>query len=238
MKKLLIALSAVLLFSCGLEKETGTISVNGTGDVIVSPDTAQLRISVTEKGQTTKEAQNMSNAKIGEVLTGLKSAGIEDNNIQTSAITFSNDNLWNPETRRNEIAGQIVSQSVTVKFENLDESPDFLASVLDTLGTIDGIGIGNLSFSIDDPQPLYIEARRLAYEKAKQKAEELAEYAGMKLGKAMSISEGGAGPAPYMGNVMLQRNIAVLDSGTGAPSEVPGGEISISYNISVVFETH
>ena len=237
MKKIIIALSVVLLFSCGLEKKTGTISVSGTGDVVVSPDTAQLRITVTERGQTTKEAQNLSNAKIGEVIDGLKSAGIAQNNIQTSAITFSNDNVWNSETRRNEIVGQIVSQSVSVKFEKLDESPDVLGSVLDSLGKIDGIEIGNLSFSIDDPQPLYIEARRLAFEKAEQKAQELAEYADLKLGKAVNISESGAESVPYMNNAMLMRNEAVMEYSGGTPSEIPGGEISIRYNLSVVFET-
>lgn len=113
-----------------------------------------------------------------------------------------------------------------------------MASVLDSLGSIDGIEIGNLTFSIADPQEFYIEARRLAFAKAQQKGAELASYAGLKLGRAVTISETGTGSIPYSGYGMVQRNVAMMESDSSVPSEIPGGEISISYDISIVFETN
>lgn len=231
-------LPALLLFSCGLAKESGTISVSGSGSVMAAPDTAQLVLTVSEKAKTTKEAQNLANGKISLVTETLNGAGIDMKNIATSAIRFSKDYIWNDQTRRNEIIGQVVSQTVTVKFNDLDGSPSLLASVLDSLGSIDGIEIGNLMFSIAYPQEYYIEARRLAFEKAKQKAYELSDYAGLKLGRAVSITETGTGNLPYGGYGMVQRNVAVMEYEGAAPSEVPGGEIPISYDISIVFETN
>ncbi|MBN2657337.1 MAG: SIMPL domain-containing protein [Spirochaetales bacterium] len=238
MKKIFLVLPVILLFSCAMAKEHGTISVSGSGTVMAAPDTAQLAVSVSEMAKTTKEAQILANGKISLVTETLKSAGIKMKNITTSAIRFSNDYIWNDQTRRNEIVGQIVSQSVMVKFEDLNDSPDLLASVLDSLGMIDGIEISNLMFSIADPREYYIEARRLAYEKAEQKGEELASYADLKLGRALNINETGTGSLPYGGYGMVQRNAAVMEYEGSVPSEIPGGEISITYDISVVFETN
>ena len=136
------------------------------------------------------------------------------------------------------MVGQILSQSVSVKFEKLDKSPGILPSVLDTLGAIDRIEIGNLVFSIDDPEVQYIEARRLAFQKAEQKAGELAGYAGIKLGRAVSISENSTGFMPLTSNVQMALYESRESDMAGAPSAVPGGEISVDYEITVIFETH
>lgn len=236
---LLLSLTSLLFLSCGMGKEPGTIAVSGTGSVLVSPDTAQLRITVSERGKTTKEAQNESNKKIKAVMEGLKTAGVSEDNIQTSAISFTSDYIWNNDTRRNELVGQIISQSVSVIFEKLDDSPGTLPTVLDTLGTIDKIEIGNLLFSLNDPGPRYIEARQLAFKKAEQKASELAGYAGITLGRAVSISEASTGSMPMTGNTQLKLYESEYKGGMAdEPSDVPGGKISISYNINVVFETN
>lgn len=240
MKNLLIVLSltSFLFLSCGFNREPGTISVSGTGSVLVTPDTAQLRITISERGKTTKEAQSRSNIKIKEVMEGLKDAGVSENNIQTSAISFSNDTEWDANSRRNEIVGQIVSQSVSVKFVKLDESPDILPSVLDTLGSIDNIVIGNLIFSLDDPGPQYIDARQLAFQKAQQKASELAEHGEIQLGRAVSISEVSTGAISMTNNIQMLTDNETRGDIAGATSDIPGGEISIRYSIDVVFETY
>lgn len=242
MKKIsiiLVSVAILFLSSCGGQDFPGSISVSGDGSVTVAPDTAHLRITVAEKGKTTKEAQNLTNKKIQEVLSALHYAGLEDSDMQTSALRFDNETEWDNDARKTIIIGRIVSQTISVTFSNLDEKPDTLVSTLDSLGNIDGIEIGNLAFSIEDPQEHYIEARRLAFEKAKQKATELANYAEVTLGKASGISEGSSYAAPA-GPIMVQSNIMrSYDDSTGGSisSELPGGEITISYSVHVVFET-
>lgn len=238
MKKILMFIPAVLLFSCSGGQTAGTISVSGRGEVTAVPDTAQLYVTVSEKAETTRAARKLTNGKIDEALAALEAAGVADKDLQTSAIRFSNDYEWDNEARRNVLAGQIVSQTLTVRFRELDDSPEILAAALDALGGINGIEIGNLQFSLSDPQSLYVEARRLAFEKARQKAGELASYAGIDLGKAVNITESGSSPVyPLAGNAMVQRNVAFAEYDSAAPSEIPGGEISITYDISVVFQT-
>ena len=49
--------------------------------------------------------------------------------------------------------------------------------------------LNNISYDIFDKAPFYKEARKLAMEKAYQKASDLAEYGNVKLGEPISIVE-------------------------------------------------
>ena len=49
--------------------------------------------------------------------------------------------------------------------------------------------LNNISYDIYDKAPFYKEARKLAMEKAHQKASDLAEYGNVKLGEPISIIE-------------------------------------------------
>jgi uncharacterized protein YggE len=49
--------------------------------------------------------------------------------------------------------------------------------------------LNNISYDIYDKAPFYKEARKLAMEKAYQKASDLAEYGNVKLGEPISIVE-------------------------------------------------
>jgi len=89
MKKFIIASICLLLLSgCARPSFKGSITVSGRGSVFASPDTASLSISIEESAPTTKEAQELTNRKMQEVITSLKTAGIEERAIQTSRIVF------------------------------------------------------------------------------------------------------------------------------------------------------
>jgi uncharacterized protein YggE len=83
-------------------------------------------------------------------------------------------------------------------------------SLLDELANIDYIQLNGFSFDIDDKEPILTLVRAQAFEKAKKKAEELAELAGKKLGEAISISEAYA-RAPVVYQEMRMEN-AMMDS--------------------------
>jgi uncharacterized protein YggE len=235
MKSAIALFLAMGVFSCGLSTETGTISVTGSGEVLVTPDVAHLQLSISETAPTTRQAQNETNAKLAEVLKSLQNLEVAERDIQTSAISFSQDTEYDSSTRRSTVVGQIVSQTLNVQFKELTERPELLPSVLDVLGGINGIRINSLSFSLEDPQAHYVVARKLAFEKAQQKAEELAEYANLRLGAAVQISEQSVS---YAANQFLQRNFALSEAESSSGSQVPGGEIPIKYDVSVVWETH
>ncbi|NNJ66925.1 MAG: SIMPL domain-containing protein, partial [Boseongicola sp.] len=72
-------------------------------------------------------------------------------------------------------------------------------------------------------------ARAQAVGVAREKAEVLAEAAGVTLGPVLTISEGGAGPVPFAADrgMMMEARAAV---------PVAGGEIDVRASVTLVFE--
>jgi uncharacterized protein YggE len=58
---------------------------------------------------------------------------------------------------------------------------DKASQLIDQVSRIDGIQINGINFDIEDRTHLFSQARTLAFEKAQQKAQELAKLAGIKI---------------------------------------------------------
>ncbi|MEE8354131.1 MAG: SIMPL domain-containing protein, partial [Dehalococcoidales bacterium] len=94
----------------------------------------------------------------------------------------------------------------------------------------DFIRIDGISFTVDDPTPFQAEARQEAMADAAAKAEELAELAGVRLGKATFISESSAGQPP----VPVLAEMAVMSAAVSTP--ISPGEVEIRVTVQVVYE--
>ena len=91
--------------------------------------------------------------------------------------------------------------------------------------------INNIAFSVDDPSEYYAEAREEAMNDAKEKAEQLADLAGVELGLPTYISEGNVyAPVDYRGMDMM----VPADDG-GYETAISPGEIDITLNIQVAY---
>ncbi len=235
----LVALVLVALFLLGscastsLIEQSRTVSVQGSGVVTVTPDVASLMITVSEIAETTAEAQQMTNEKVAKLLTMIRNAGVEDKDVATTALSFSPEYRW----RENEqvLIGQRVRQSLSVTVRGIGGESPTLPTLLDSLGTVSHISIGSIRFSKADTSEDYVESRKLAMEKAIQKASDYAEAAGMRLGKPLTVSDYSASDSQSVRNSMVKAD-AMMMMESAAPTELPTGEITISSSVSVVFE--
>lgn len=85
-----------------------------------------------------------------------------------------------------------------------------------------------IRFEWEDPSPLQGEARKKAMADARQRAERLAELAGVKLGPPIAISESdGGGGAPVQAYAMMKSEAAA------APVE--RGELTTTSSVRVVY---
>jgi uncharacterized protein len=115
------------------------------------------------------------------------------------------------------------TNNVEVTIRNLD----LAGKVLSAATSAGANQLYGLRFEIEDPSPLQVEARRAAVADARQRAERLAQLAGVKLGPAQSITEidgGGSGPMPMFA-------AARLDS--SAPVE--RGELTVTSTVQIVY---
>ncbi|OGF20752.1 hypothetical protein A2257_03195 [Candidatus Falkowbacteria bacterium RIFOXYA2_FULL_38_12] len=171
--------------------ERDVINISGEGKVTGIPDIATIQVGlITEKGDV-KTAQKENTDKLNRLITTLKNLGVEDKDIQTSYYNIYPQYDWTD--GKQQLRGYQVSQGVAIKIRNLSKIGDMLAAA----GEGGANQVSGLTFNIDDPEKLKQEARLKALANAKEKAEALAEAAGVKLGKVVSFSEYSDSPADY-----------------------------------------
>jgi len=165
-------------------KEAHSISMTGEGKVTGIPDVANIQLGYSVEKKTVAAAQKDNTDKMNAMTLKLKKDfKLDAKDIQTANYYISPQYDWanNKQTLR----GYLVSQNLDVKVRNMDN----VSKIIEAAGAIGLNQVGNLTFSIDDPEKLIEEARAKALAQAKQKAETLANVVGVKLGKIISFSE-------------------------------------------------
>ena len=212
--------------------QQGTVSVAGHGEVMAKPDTATVTSGVTSQAATAREALDANTRDMSALLAALKTAGIEDRDIQTSNFTVSPNYVYTDQrdasgyTQPPKINGYVVSNQVTVRVRDLS----ILGQVLDQSVTVGANTVNGISFSVNDPGELYNQARRAAFGDAREKANLYAGEAQNDIGVVISISEtpGFSQPQP----MMRQSAEAAY---AAAPVPVAGGELSFTVDVQVTW---
>jgi len=210
-----------------VQQNTG-VWVTGQGDVMAVPDIALLSLGIEARGATVAEAQGEASVAMDKVTEALKDSGIAEKDIQTQRFSIYPITTWIEEERKEEIIGYRVSNIVVAKIREVDKAGIIIDAVAKAGG--DYTRIEGISFTIDDPKPYYKEARIKAMEDAKNKAEQLADLAGVSLGKPTYVSEGAVYVPTTSG--FSEAGVAVPD-----PPETPisPGELKITLNVQVVY---
>jgi len=216
------------------QKPVNTISVSGEGKVTAVPDLATVSIGVLSQGTTAVEVKNQNNDKVNKVIAFIKQQGIADKDITTSQFNFYPQQNYNNGSPT--ITGYQGNQTVTVKVHGADKNSDVLNKILDGAVNNGANEVNGVNLTVENPSDLQNQARKLAIDDAKQKAQELAAEAGLSLGKVVSISEsngGYPGPIPYAVNSAM--GLGGAPSKSIAPN-IQTGSQDITETMSVVFE--
>ncbi len=203
-----------------------TISVSGTGRVVISPDIADLRLGVSITAKTVKAARSANATAMTAVIAGLKKLGIAEKDIQTTTLSLSPVYNYANNTNPPRLTGYTLSNAVAVTIRNLDLVGDAIDGALAAGATsLDGV-----TFRVADETAAERQAREAAMTQAKSKAQTLATAAGVSLTGVASISETVA-PIPYPVYYGALAGAAVKDAQT--PVEAGTNEVSVT--VAVVY---
>lgn len=226
---LLIGMVALAMISCtSAQSLVRTIEVSGTGEVTLEPDIATFAIQVSEKGETTKEAQREANGKMSVLLSTLRANGIAEKDLKTTAITLRPSYIW--VENKQVLDGQVAAQSLSVTVRDLAK----LGSIIDELATVSNISLNSIVLDKEDKSEGMAEARRLAVANARTKADLYAQESGTEVSNVVTISEFSTASNPYNPRmkVMAMASEAAYDMAT----EIPAGTLTLTATLSVVFE--
>lgn len=217
------------------KKPANTISVSAEGKVSAIPDLAAVTVGVMSQGKDASEVQSKNNEKINKIIDFVKSQGVSKEDIVTSQYYAYPQQDWKDGTMS--IIGYQANQTITVKVRDVDKDQSKLEAVLK--GAVDNGAneIQGVNMTFEDADNFRQEARKQAIAKAKQKASELADEAGLKLGKVVSVSESGGyyPPMPYASDAAFGVGGSSAQMKSIAPNIEPGSQ-EITQTMTVVFE--
>jgi uncharacterized protein YggE len=206
------------------EKAAALITVTGEGVVRAAPDQAMLMIGVTTQAETAAAALEANSTALTAVLARLKEVGIAELDMQTSNLSINPNWTGYDSGASPTISSYMAMNQLDVRIRTLDS----LGAVVDAAVSDGANTLNGLTFGVTDPKPLLDQARSLAVADARARAEVLVTAAGGRLGRIVSISEGGgfSGPAPMFR----------ADQSTVPGVPVQGGEVGLTSTVTLTYE--
>ena len=213
-----------------LDSQQNGIWVTGEGKVTAIPDIATIVVGIEAQEATVVAAQESAALAMEQVMQVLDAQGIDDKDIQTQYYSIRAVTRWDSDTQQEITLGYRVTNSVTVKIRDIENTGAVIDAVCSAGGDL--TRINSISFSIDDPSPYYEEAREKAVEDALAKAEKLADVADVKLGKPTYISESSYYPGPiYRGDL-----IGVAESSSSYETPISPGETELTITVQIAYD--
>lgn len=234
-----------------------TFSVTGQGKSVGVPDVAQFNFSITnEGGKDIATLQKDNTTKTNDAIAFLKSEGVDAKDIETLGYNiqprYQSYDCRPVPYYTNEpavmgspagisvtavqpcppasIVGYTVTQTVQVKVRDFSKTGDIIAGV-----TAKGANsVSGLNFTTDDPTKLQNEARSKAIQNAKDQAEMMAKAGGFKLGRLVSVNEGGY-YAPMYKSYDAEMSVSASGMAAPAPRIEPGSQQTNS-QVTLVYE--
>lgn len=233
MKSLLAPLLLLAAVPAFAQMTQPTVGVNGTllnvssnAEATRIPDVARISAGVVTQAVDSNSALRANAQQMDKVMAAVKKSGIAERDVQTSGVNL-NPQYKYEDNKAPQIVGYQASNTVNIKVRDISK----LGQVLDTLAAQGANQINGPMFSIDQPEPVYDQARMDALKKAQVRAETYAKALNLRVVRIVSIDETNNGGFQPM---------AVLSAAPRAAKEfnspISPGETTLSVTLNVVFE--
>lgn len=201
-----------------------TITVNGSGKTILTPDIAYISIGVHTENKDAAEAVAANNTQADKVLAALNSLKIDPKDIQTTNFSIYPRQDYDQDGKPTGITF-VVDNTVYVTLRDLEQ----VGALLDAAVKAGANSISGISFDVENKTEALSAARKAAVADAQAQAEELAQAAGVSLGAVQSISTYTSYPVP----VEMSRAAVAMDTAASVP--ISPGSMTLTVEVNMVF---
>lgn len=182
------------------------ITIGASGTVSVEPDLAHISTGVLSEADTAREALQRNSAAMKKVIDGLKGAGVDPKDVQTSRFSIDPRYDQPKDGRSARITGYRVVNQVRITARDVSK----LGELLDLVVTLGANQAGGISFDVSNAETLKDEARRQAIANALRRAKLFAEAAGATVGEVLTISEESSPSPPiFSGRAMAAESVPI-----------------------------
>jgi len=192
------------------------ITVTGTGQVSSVPNEAEFSLGVNTTGTTARSALASNSEQMQRVIDALRAAGVARADIKTQDVSVGRD--------YDDDGGYAARNSVSVTIHDLDRA----GAVLDATSRAGANEVYGPSLTRANRSGLEAKALKVAYADAHDRAEALAEAAGVSLGKVTAITEEPQSGGEYMPMLAKRDSAAPIEAGR----DVIAASVTVTFAIS------
>lgn len=218
-----LALVGLVLAGCRViaPGQQRSLVVTGTGKVELAPDIVTVNLGVQTVGKDIAQVVAENNRRSQGVQQAVMGLGVASEDVRTISFNISPQAQYDENGKPTGETVYWVDNTITVRLRQIDQLGRLLQAAVDAgANSIQGV-----SFSVDDPSAAEDEARQLAMQDARARAEMLAQATGDTLGAPLTISASVYVPSPYA---------AGIGGGGGVP--VSPGMTEVQVQVFVTYE--
>lgn len=224
------------LAACAVQSPVGpntpinrTLNANGVGEVAITPDVAYVFVGVRSQAENVEDALNQNNKQSAAVSSALQELGVDPLDIQTSAFNIYPQQFYGPmgPTSPEDMGTvmYVVENTVYITVRDLQK----LGGILNAVVRAGANNINGINFDVSDKSEAIAQARKLAIDAAKSKAQAIAADAGIQLGNLITL------------NVYENQNVVPLYEGkylggAGAGVPVSAGQMKVQVTADLLYE--
>lgn len=205
------------------------ITVTGTEEVKIVPDMARITYSIYTRESSASACQEANSRDLNQAIETLKSLGVEETSIKTTAYGLQPIHNWNSDKR--EITGYEMTTSLTVSDIPVEQAGAVISQSVEA-----GVnGIESVDYFSGNYDAAYQEALEKAVASARTKAETIAQAGGKTLSGILHVEEQGYNPAArYSNSDVLTAGAGVKMESTADMAVMPG-QLSVKATVTVDF---
>jgi uncharacterized protein len=230
-----VTIYALLLFPTAAfsqqnERSTRPPSVTANGEAVITaePDLAEIDIGVVTQARNAPDAAKENTEKVARVMVEVKKLLGKGDEVKTASYSL-NPNYRYPQGGKPEITGYTATNILRIKTGNLAA----VGKLIDVSMQSGANAINRLAFTLKDEHAAQLQALRLASQKARSKAEEMASALGLKIIKILAVNEDARGVRPI--TMPLARG-AQFEAAAATPTPVEAGTIEVRSSVTLTAE--
>jgi uncharacterized protein len=179
-----------------------TLTVDGSGSVMVTPDVAGLSVSVARSATRSAVALSAANRRIGAIVAAIRAVGVSKSGIQTNSIDVSRGTVRvGPRHHQHRVRRYTATESLSIT-----STASLVGRVIDAATRAGADSITGPDFSFSDPSAGVVAATTAALADARRRADAAAASLGYHVTGVQSVdlnpqsavvspvSSGGASP--------------------------------------------
>lgn len=212
-----------------------TISVTSTAERMATPDVGLVVLAVQTQATTVAQAVAQNNTIANKVMDAVR--GLTIRNLTLRTLGFDVQPVYEqpannqPLNRPPRVVGYIITNRIEVRIPNAnaDRLSEDVGRVIDTALGAGANRVDNVSFTLENDQPVLEAALAEATKNTRATAMAMATAAGVQLGQLLTLSSTPSytPPAPMYARAMDM-------AATGVP--IVAGQINVQVTVSAVYE--